>query len=238
MKNHIVLALALLLAFLVPSYVRAQTRVLVGVAGAQEFDNSSVGVIAGFEIPFAKHYELDLKDTFSPFESHVALGGGRANLASVGGQIWLTSAWGITGRVEDSSYNVTKIAKDGDYAFGGVIYRGIVGGLPARFSLSYIREFNNGISPTGLETPQLQGGDFGFTVRLGCFGAVCIRNTADFVFGRVLTQGNPVCDGTYGVTGGNGPGGSCPRSAALGGGVNASVVFEFPRKRGHESDVF
>jgi hypothetical protein len=232
MKNRIVLVLALILALFIPTFSHAQTRVLVGVAGAQEFDNSSVGVLVGVEIPFAKHYELDLKDTFSPFESHVALGGGRANLASVGGNIWFTPSLGLTGRVEDSSYNVTKISKDGDYAFGGIIYRGIVGGLPARFALSYIREFNNGVSPTGLETPQLQGGDFGFTVRFGCIGAVCIRNSEDFVFGRVLTQGNPLCDGA------NGGPVTCQRGPALGGGVNVSVLLEFPRHRGKENDVF
>lgn len=213
----------------------AQTKVLLGVTGAQEFDNSSVGVTAAIEVPFLKHYELDLHDTFSPFESHVALGGGRANLASAGGFIWLTKSIGLIGKVEDSSYNVTKITKDGDYVFGGLAYRGIVGGLPARFTFSYVREFNNGITPTGLESPQLQGGDVGFTVRFGCVGSVCIRTSEDFVVGRVLTQGNPLCDGFYALPTGWSP---CPRTSAIGGGVQASVLLEFPRRRGHEGDVF
>jgi hypothetical protein len=235
--SRLMIVLALLFALLVPAHIGAQTRVLVGVAGGQAFDNSSLGVTAGLEIPFAKHYELDLKDTFSPFESHVALGGGRANIASAGGIIWFSPAWGITGRVEDSNYNVTKVTKDADYAFGGVVYRGLTLGLPARFTFSYLRQFNNGITPTGLESSHLQGGDVGFTVRLGCLGAVCVRTSEDFVFGRVLTQSNPVCDGTFGVTGGPG-GGPCPRTAAFGGGMTASVSIEFPRHRGNEYDVF
>lgn len=235
--KKLIIAFALMLASMFSTQANAQTRVLFGVAGAQAFDNSSVGVSAAVEVPFAKHYELDLKDTFSPFESKVALGGGRANIAVVGGNIWFSQSWGITGRVEDSSYNVTKVSKDADYAFGGIAYRGIVGGLPARFTLQYIRQFNNGITPSGVESSHLQGGDVGFTVRFGCIGAVCIRNSEDFVFGSVWTQGNPQCDGSIGITGGPN-GGSCPRGRAVGGGVTASIMLEFPRHRGHEYERF
>lgn len=227
--RKLIVGMILTAALFLTSTVKAQTRYTVGVAGAQAFDNSSLGVSVAVEVPFAKHYELDLKDTFSPLESKVALGGGRANIASVGGYIWLSQSWGVTGHVEDSSYNVTKVSKDADYAFGGFAYRGIVGGLPARFTVSYIRQFNNGITPSGVESSHLQGGDIGFTVRFGCIGAVCVRNSEDFVFGRVLTQGNPQCD--Y-------PGGPCPRGSALGGGVTASIMLEFPRRIGREYEVF
>jgi hypothetical protein len=237
MRNRILIALALFIAFLIPAHSNAQTRVLLGASGGDSFDNYSFGVQAGLEVPFAKHYELDLQDTFSPIESHVSLGAGRANIASVGGQIWFSPSWGINGRVEDSAYNVTKVTKDADYAFGGLTYRAVVGGLPARFSFDYIRQFNNGISPSGLESSHLQGADFGFTVRFGCFSAFCVRTSEDFVFGRVLTQSNPICDGTFGVTGGPG-GGACPRASAFGGGVTASILLEFPRHRGHEYDRF
>jgi hypothetical protein len=237
MRNRILFVLAFVLLFLMPVRSNAQTRVLVGVAGAQSFDNSSVGVTVGLEIPVTKHIEIDLNDIFSPFESHVALGGGRANIAKATGRVWF-NRFGIFGGAEDSSYNVTKVAKDDVYAFGGVSYRAIVGGAPARFSLSYLQEFNNGVSPTGLETPHLQGADIGFTMRFGCLGLVCIRNSEDFVVGHVLTQGNPICDGTYGITGGNGPNGSCPRTGAISGGVSGSIVLEFPRRRKTEHDVF
>ena len=214
---------------------QAQTRILGGVTGAQDFDNSSVGVTAAIEVPFLKHYELDLRDTFSPFESHVALGGGRANIATIGGFIWLTKSFGLTGHVDDSSYNVTKVTKDADYGFGGLAYRGILGGLPARFTLSYIRQFNNGITPTGLESSHLQGVDLGFTVRFGCFSSMCVRMSEDFTAGRVLTQGNPLCDSSYplaaGVT-------ACPRTGAIGGGVQGSLLLEFPRRKASEQEVF
>jgi len=235
MKRLSMLFVFLYLLFAVPSY--AQTRFFVGGQGADSFDNYSAGVSAGAEIPFLKHYEFDLKDTFSPVESHVSLGAGRANIIQAGGFIWLSKSFGFTGSAEDSMYDVTKVTKDADYARGGFAYRGIVGGLPARFTFQYIRQFNNGITPSGLESSHLQGGDIGYTMRFGCIGAVCVRNSENFVFGRVLTQGNPQCDGTYGVTGGPN-GGACPRTAAFGGGVTASVVLEFPRHRGHEKDVF
>jgi len=234
MKNLI--ASLVLAVMLFATAAHAQTRVLAGVTGAQEFDNSSLGVTAALEIPFLKHYELDLKDTFSPMESHVALGGGRANIASVGGFVWLSKSIGLTGHVDDSSYNVTKITKDADYAFGGLAYRGVIGGLPARFTLSYIRQFNNGVTPSGLESSHLQGIDFGYTVRFGCLGAVCIRQSADYVVGRILEQGNEACDGSLPVIA---PNVYCgPRISAVGGGVNASILVEFPRHRATEQDVF
>lgn len=219
--------LAVIMLFAVKS--RAQTRVLFGAAGAQDFDNSSLGVTASIEVPFAKRLEVDLSDTFSPLESHVSLGGGRANTTNATGRIWFGS-WGVNGGAEDSMYDVTKVTKDGDYAFGGITKRAVVGGLPARFSFDYIRQFNNGITSTGLESSHLQGFEFGYTMRFGCVGSVCVRNSEDFVFGRVLTQGNPQCDGTYGLTGGPG-GGPCYRTAAFGGGVKASITMEFPHPK-------
>lgn len=236
MKNTMI-AIALVLASLLSVPVKAQTRVTVGVEGARNFDNSSIGVAVGVEVPFLKRYELDLRDAFSPLESHVSLGGGRANRVSVGGVVWLSNTVGINAKIEDSTYNVTKATKDSDYFFGGLSYRTSLGGLPVRFSSDYIRQFNNGITASGLESSHLQGFDLGYTMRFGCLGAICIRSNEDFVFGRVLTQSNPVCDGTYGVTGGPN-GGPCPRQAAFGGGVTASVTVEFPRHRGHEYDVF
>jgi hypothetical protein len=238
MRNRILVLLLLLVALLVPAHVGAQTRVLIGAAGGDSFDNYSFGVNAALEIPFAKHFELDLQDTFSPIEAHVALGSGRANAASVGGIAWFSKSFGINGQVQDSSYDVTKVSKDANYAGGGFIYRGIVGGAPTRFNLGYTRQIFNGISSSGLETSRLQGVDFGFTMRFGCVGAFCVRNSADFVFGAVKGQGNPVCDGTFGNTGGNGPNGTCPRSTLFGGGVSASIALEFPRRKGHENDVF
>jgi hypothetical protein len=230
-----ILFLMMALLFVIP--VHAQTRVLLGVNGGQDFDNSNVGGTLGFEVPFLHHYELDLTDTFSPIESHVSLGGGRANIVSAGGHIWLTKSFGLVGSAEDSAYNVTKVSKDDDYALGGFAWRGLVGGAPTRFQLQFIDEFNNGINSTGLETPHLQGVDFGFTMRFGCVSFFCVRNSEDFVAGAVKTQSNPACDGTYGITGGPN-GGPCPRATAFGGGVTGSVVFEFPRHRAIENDAF
>ena len=216
----------------------AQTRWLVGPEGALDYDNKSVGLMAGVEIPFAKHFELDLKDTFSPIETHVALGGGRANITTAGGIVWLSQNWGLTGSVADSMYDVTKVTKDGDFASGGFIHRGYIGGLPARVSIKYVQQFNNGITPSGLESSHLQGVEVGITSRFGCLGVVCTRLSFAFDAGKVLTQSNPICDGTYGITGGNGPNGSCPRQSALGGGSTFSFVLEFPRHRGHEYEAF
>ena len=236
MRNRVVVLILLLIALFVPVRASAQTRVLVGVEGAQAFDNSSVGAAISLEVPFAKRFEIDLQDTFSPIESHVSLGGGRANITSATGRVWFSQHWGLVGGVEDSMYDVTKVTKDADYGFGGFAYRASVGGLPARFSFEYVRQFNNGISPSGLESSHLQGADIGYTMRFGCLGAICIRNSEDIVAGRVLTQGNQNCDGSLPIVA---PNVYCgPRGSAFGGGVTASISIEFPRHKGHEYDPF
>jgi hypothetical protein len=210
----------------------AQTRVLVGAGGSYAWDNQSAGVSTALEVPFLKHFELDLKDDFSPFETHVALGGGYANLASVGGHIWLTKSFGLNGKVERSNYVVTKVSKVADYAFGGITYRTLALGTPSRFSLDYIRQFNNGVTPSGLETSHMQGVAFTIENRLGCAGPFCFRLENQNSFGRVLEQGNPACDGSLG------PDTCGKRQAAFGGGFSGGIYIEFPRHRDTENDTF
>ena len=201
------------------------------------FGNDFFGVTTGVEIPFAHRYELDLGDMFSPVEHHIALGSGRANKASAGGRVWLTKGFGLNGSAEYSSYNVTTASKGADYAFIGVTWRKIAWGNPARFSLDYVREFRNGISANGTESAHLQGGDFSMVFRLGCSILFCSRIVVDFQAGHVLTQGNPICDGTYGNTGGPN-GGPCHRGGVWSGGSMGGFVFEFPHHRGSEDTPF
>jgi hypothetical protein len=180
-----------------------------------------------------KHYELDLKDTFSPFETHVALGGGYANLTSAGGHIWLTNSLGLNGKVERTNYSVTQVSKVADYAFGGVTYRTVSLGVPSRFSFDYIGQFNNGVAPSGVETSHLQGFAFIIENRLGCAGPFCFRLENQESFGRVLTQGDQYCDGSIGPLV---PG--CARGSAFGGGFTGTFYLEFPRRKATENDSF
>jgi hypothetical protein len=226
------IAVFVLLASMFTLQAKAQTRILVGAGGSIAWDNKSAGASFGLEVPFLKHYELDLKDTFSPFETHVALGGGYANLASVGGHIWLTNSFGLNGKVERTNYIVTQVSKVADYAFGGVTYRTVALGVPSRFSFDYIGQFNNGVTPSGIETSHLQGLAFIIENRLGCAGPFCFRLDNQNSFGRVLTQGNPYCDGSIGPkTCGN-------RGTGFGGGFSGGIYIEFPRRKATENDKF
>jgi hypothetical protein len=215
----------------------AQTRVLVGVDGGSSFSNLFVGPVVAIEAPVTKHFELDLKDTFAPIEEHIALGSGSANKAEAGGIVWLTKSVGLNGRAEYSTYRVD-ITKNLEYAVGGLTIRKSFNGFPVRFAFDYVREFNNGITKDGTESSHLQAGEFNLDMRMKCSGKVCYRLAFDFMVGRVLGQGNPVCDGTFGLTGGNGPNGTCPRTAASSGSFMSSVVLEFPRRRATEGDAF
>lgn len=224
-------ALLFLLLCAIPAHAQS-VRALGGLTATANWDNYNAGATAGIEVPFLNHFEFDLQDAFAPVEQHVALGHGRANLAMASGIGWFSNQWGITGSVEDSAYDVTAVTKDADYALLGAIWRRTVGGYPARFTFQYLRQFNNGITPSGLESSHMQGADFGMMVRVGCAGAVCFRFNEDVNIGQVWTQGNPQCDGSFG-----GPV-TCQRGKALGGGFDVAFLVEFPRPRGHEYEPF
>src|ERR1019366_822397 len=101
--------------FLIPA-VHAQTRIMVGSAfGDDTFGNTKMGVMAAAELPFGHRYEFDLRDTFSPLESHTGLGRGTANIVQATGIVWLSKSFGVTGSVEYSTYNVTILHKGAYY---------------------------------------------------------------------------------------------------------------------------
>jgi hypothetical protein len=220
------LLLAIVLLIFVPQ-IKAQD-VFVGANGGGLYNNYFLNVTAGVELPYAKILETDIRDDFAPLESHTQLGHGWANIGSLEQDGYITKSFGLSGKVEYSSYS-TKIVKASDYVFGGIVIRKMAWGAMTKFHFSYVREFNNGISANGTETSHLQGGDFFLQSEMGCSKKFCYRLEADFQAGRVLTQSNPVCDGTYGIIGGPN-GGPCYRTPAWGGGASMGFTMVFPRR--------
>jgi hypothetical protein len=211
-------------------------RFLIGAQTGSSFGNLFAGILAGVELPVTRHLELDLHDTFSPVEQHVPYGNGTANQVIGGGIVWINRSVGLNGQMEYSSYRVAGLSKAGDYVLTGITLRKTANAMPLRLSFDYLREVNNGISQ-GTESPRLQGGQFNLDMRVACHLAFCVRVQFDFKVGRVLQQSNPVCDGTYGITGGPG-GGPCYRTAASSGAFTGAVLFEFPRRRATEQLAF
>lgn len=233
MRRALIGILFLFFAFLFTPVTHAQTRVWIGPAGGDDFNNISLGVNVGLAVPFASRYELDLEDTFSPIESHIALGHGSANSFFADGFGWFNDHWGLNGAVNVSSYKTAQVDKTSDYWFAGPAYRGVFEGLPVRFTFNYMQQFKNGITADGTESDHLQGFDLNYTVRYGCTNRFCVLQSWDFDGGRVLTQGNPQCDGSLGLLIR-----SCARGIAAGGGFSTSITFEFPHRRGDTSDEF
>jgi hypothetical protein len=234
MKQIIMMAL-LMLAF--TGIGRAQTettpRVLIGGMGGSSFGNYFIGLTTAAEVPAGRHLEFDVKNTFSPLENHIGFGRGWAENLNGGGIVWLNESIGLDGAASYSRYNTT-ITKAGQYAFAGVVLRREIGDVPARFYFNYIREFNNGIFPNnihGTESTRLQGGEFKMETRLQCnqSGNRCLRMTTDFQVGHVLTQSNPVCDGTFGKTGGPN-GGPCYRTGQIAGAFTIGLALEMRHK--------
>jgi hypothetical protein len=198
---------------------------------------------------------VDINDSFSPFESHVALGHGWANNLSAGGIVWISKgkSLGLNGSTDYSNYSVS-ISKGSYYAHGGLTYRTTAWGSPARFTFDYFRQYKNGIAcgtvatcaivnengsltirpgVNGTETDHIQGGEFGMAVRMGSVGNSIVRLTFSTSVGKVFTQGNEACDGSLGVYL---P--SCKRGSTVSGGAEMGLVFEIPRHRGYEDSLF
>lgn len=229
--KKLIVGFALALAMLLTPTVHAQTRVLAGLNGGDSYDNLFFGGQVAIEQQIGRHFEVALLDSFSPLEDHVALGHGKANSTNLNGIVWLTPSWGLDANATYSTYDVTKVSKGADYVQVGPILRKVVYYRPARFGINYEHQVFNGITPSGLETSHLNGIDAYFDVRLTCFGSgkLCMRIREDWTFGRVLTQGNPVCDGAFGVA-------TCPRTPAFGGGWSGSLRFELGKRNGHQLD--
>lgn len=240
--------LLLTLALLFVPAVHAQTRVLVGGGGGSMYGNDFGQGVVRLEIPLGSHFEIDGESTFSPhlafgkttidLQHKIGLGSGYAYSYHPEGLLWFTKSWALDGGFEQSAYHVTATSKTEYFVNGGFTYRRLWFGTPTRFSFDYVREIHNVLMANGDESNNLQGGSVTIDTRMGCKGPMCFRLVTNIQGGRVLNQGNPACDGTLGHTGGNGPHGTCPRTASMGGGASMSLLLEFPRRKATENDPF
>lgn len=235
MKLSLAIVLMLLIALIFPTHATAQARILVGGSGGESFNNLFIGPVIAVEIPFAKKFEFDSSFEIAP-EFKRGYGYGYEDNVTIGGIRWISSKFGFRVSGEQSRYAVTTATKDASFFHIGPIWRGTVAQAPMRLSLEYTRQFHNGIS-NGTETSHFNGGQATLDIRTGCAGSVCGRFKLAFQVGHFLNQGNPVCDGTFGNGSQVGflP---CPRSGGVSGGVIMSVSMEFPRRKGHEDDIF
>lgn len=235
MKKLIVVLLVVMSMFSVKA--SAQTRVLVGVDAGSGFGSLFAGPSLGIETG-TNRAELDAYGTYLPAYQHPSAGGnGFAYKYSVGPTIWFTKSVGFNGSVNNSAYKTATVSKDQQFFTAGVSLRKSIQGMPIRFKWDYLQEFNDGIAADGTESSHLKGGSYEMDMLTGCHGAVCFRLDITGRIARVLQQGNPVCDGTFGVTGGPN-GGPCYRTASSSGAFDLKLSVVWPRPRGHESDPF
>jgi len=220
--------LAIWLILLVTTTAKAQSRLLVGPNGGYVLDNAFLGGALSVEVPIQR-FEVDLNGRGS-FEHHSGLGNGWSEENQVKTLAWITSRFGLDGTADRDAYGVPHITKSLSFVQAGAVWRGHLDERPVRLTVNYVREYKNRIDRSGTETPKLQGGQIVFDARVGCTKSYCVRLKEEFTVGHVLTQGNPVCDGTFGLTGGpnNGP---CPRQGAWSGGSEVTVFLELPIRR-------
>lgn len=233
MKNII-----LILGLLAASSLHAQSRVQVGTFGTGAWNNYQAGIFGAIDAPIGKHFEVGFLDGYSFSEIKPSVGKGTANVARITGTAWLTPKVGISVIGEESGYTLGTLSKGALYVAGGPVFRLRMLDFPARLTLGYISQLNNGIVG-GIETSYMRAALISVQTRLGCTGAICFHLTHEFTIGSVKTQGNPQCDGTYG----NGaqakpPMEPCPRSRMMGAGFQMRFGAVFPRRRGTEDDLF
>lgn len=217
--------LAFIFAALFALPAHAQTRFLVGADGGDSFNNYFLGIRASLEAPLGKHFEADESVSFFPIENKPSYGKGVSYSLEPGATVWANTTSGFEGSFHHTGYTVTTVKKTEDFVFAGYVYKHTMVGFPTRFHFDYVREVNDGISSNGTEMNHLQGGAFSFDSRIGCFRFACVRDQTTLLAGRVLDQGNPVCDGTY--TGKI----TCPRNSNLSGGFEMTFMFEIPRPK-------
>lgn len=228
--------LLIILIFAIPA--AAQTRVQGGVFGTGAFNNYQAGVFGSVDVPIGKHFEVGFLDGYSFTEIKPGVGKGTANVARVTGTAWFTPKIGVSVFGEQSGYTLATLSKGAIYVAGGPVFRLHVLGFPARLTLGYLAQLNNGIVG-GIETSYMLAAIISVQTRLGCAGQVCFHLTHEFAMGSVLSQGNPQCDGTYG----NGsqakpPMDPCDRSRMMGGGFAMRLGAVFGHRKGTEDDLF
>ena len=208
--------------------LHAQTRVLTGINLSVDYGNKSVGAQVGIEQPFAKRFEVDLYDTASPIESHIALGSGWANIATLGGIGWLIQRIGIQADLKQSRYSVTSASKAAYYLTVGPVVRFRVENSPSRILFSYYRQVANGISSNGTESSRLHGVSVAWDIRAACNAHACLRINETLDVGRVLDQGNPANDSAAAAQA-NGQA-YHPRIGVWSGGFSGTIAVEFGGK--------
>lgn len=199
-----------------------KARFLFGFDGGYAFNNTTVGVVAGTEVPFGRHLEVDSFGYFYPYESKAVYGKGYLYNVKAGPLVWINQTSGVEGLFEKGGYTVTKVSKGADYVFAGYVYKHTMLGLPTRFHFDYFRQVLGKINPKTLVEPNdVTGGSFTFDTLMGCTKAFCVRSAFTWLTGRVVEQGNPYCDGTYS---------GCPnvikRNTDVGGGFEWNVTFQ------------
>lgn len=208
------------------------SRFVIGLDGGYAFNNTTIGIVAGAEIPVGRHFEVDSFGYFYPYESKAVYGSGYLYNMKAGPVVWINRTSGFEGLFEKGGYSVTKVSKGADYVFAGYVYKHMMLDFPTRFHFDYFQQVFNGIDHAGVETNHLTGGAFTFDTLLGCSKHFCVRSAFTWLTGRVLEQGNPYCDGTYS---------GCPniikRNSDIGGGFDWSLMFQFGGKK-NDQELF
>lgn len=187
---------------------------------------------------FASMHRFELDPSFQiGHELKLGYGSGWESNAKAGGIVWIKENFGMTSSVQYSEYIVTTASKTAAYLSIGPVWRIRAFQSPMRFSLGYVHQIRNGVSRNGTESSRLEGAKFRIDSRMGCTGAACWRLTGEFVVAHGRSQGNPVCDGTFG-DGGQAGLAPCPRAGYVSGGATVGVAIEWPRRRGREGELF
>jgi hypothetical protein len=194
--------------------------------------NSQVGSFEGlgFKLPFAafgtslekplsRRIELQAGVMFSSTPKTIT-NDGHSLIASARAIIWLNDYIGLTGGTDYSRLWTSQFKKAAWAPSPGVVLRLRLLGNPTRMYLDYAVP-NKNIDSHGVETSQLQGPEYSVESRVASVGPITFRFGLKLSAYRLLEQGNPQCDGTFGnaVT--------CPRIVRKAGTAALTMRYEW-----------
>lgn len=198
-------------------------QVLIGGTTGEDYNNAYYGLASRLEVPIGSRFEIDGNASIGK-ESKSGYGTGYFYDFSPTGYVFPFREWGGNISIGKTSYFLNSISKQEYYSQCGITYRKDSPNIPIWWDLDYVWEIKNGISPDGTETNHLKGIENVFDFNIGCSKKLCYRFDISSEAGKFLNQGNPQCDGSYGID-------TCPRSSSFGGGIGATFYLEFPKRK-------
>lgn len=233
----------LLMVFGWSSTLKAQTRVYGSFEAANDeglgYNLPVVDFGGGLDQGFGNRFELDSFGAYAVAHKAV-IDSGQELVISETPIFWAAHHFGVTGQIRYTHLWTSKYSKGtylptlgipasylpslASFTYApGVVFRATLAGIPSRLWVDYVIPTGTINAATGIESNRLSGLEGTWEASMWNMGPFTLRLTINPAYYHGYSQGDPVCDGTYG-----GPV-TCPRASWNTYAVALGAKFVFPR---------